>query len=136
MGIKRFTKTFSLFSDVCFAVKPRSTENVCNLTGKSLTKFRKPVYGKISRKPFSKKFHASAFPLCSLSRPASLCSPRATLHVLRLPHSNPPPLSSFSHGSYNRRGLEMVAMGCRSLDFAAVEADLGFAVDCGGFWWV
>jgi hypothetical protein len=27
----------------------------------------------------------------------------------------------------------MVAMGCRSLDFVAVEADLGFAVVASGF---
>ncbi len=63
------SKTFSAFSDVWGAVKPWSTENVCSLTGKSLTKFRKTVYGKIFRKPFSKKFHAS--------------------FVLRLPRSKP-----------------------------------------------
>ncbi len=55
------------------------------------------VYRKIFHKPFSKTFHTSTLPLYSLSRPTSLCSPRATLHVLRLPHKNPPPLSSFSH---------------------------------------
>ena len=34
-------------------------------------------------------------------------------------------LSSFSRGGYDRRGLEMVAMGCRSLDFAAVASGSG-----------
>ena len=67
------------------------------MTGKSLTKFRKIVYRKIFRKPFSKIFHTFALPFYSLSCPTSLCSPQATLHVLRLPHKNPLPLSSFSH---------------------------------------
>uniref|UniRef100_A0A2N9FK89 Uncharacterized protein n=1 Tax=Fagus sylvatica TaxID=28930 RepID=A0A2N9FK89_FAGSY len=71
------------------AVKPWSTENVCSLTGKSLTKFRKTVYGKIFRKPFSKKFHAfSSF----VSLAAALFSPT----VLRLPRSNPLPFVFFS----------------------------------------
>ena len=55
IGFRLFgRKTFSSFSDVCFAVKPRSTENICSLTGKSLSKIWKTVYGKIFRKPFSK----------------------------------------------------------------------------------
>ena len=53
------SKTFLAFSDVWGVIKPWSTENVCSLTGKSLTKFKKTVYRKIFRKPFSKKFHAS-----------------------------------------------------------------------------
>ena len=45
---------FSSFSDICFSIKPRSTENLCSLTGKLLSKIWKTVYGKIFRKPFFK----------------------------------------------------------------------------------
>uniref|UniRef100_A0A2N9EZM5 Uncharacterized protein n=1 Tax=Fagus sylvatica TaxID=28930 RepID=A0A2N9EZM5_FAGSY len=44
----------------------------------------------------------------------------------------PLPSRLFLADGYDRRDLEMVAMGCRSLDFAAVEADLGFAAIASG----
>ena len=44
---------FSEFSDVWGVVKPKSTGKRFRLTVKTLTKFRKTVYGKIFRKPFS-----------------------------------------------------------------------------------
>jgi hypothetical protein len=52
---------FSSFAGVCFAIKSKSIVKCLLLTGKTLSKIRKTVYGKISRKPFSK--------MCSLSPP-------------------------------------------------------------------
>ena len=63
LEVKCFRKTFSAFSDIWGAVKSKLTEKVCNLTGKSLCKLRKTVYGKFFHKPFSKMREA----FCSLS---------------------------------------------------------------------
>ena len=110
------------------------------MTGKSFTKIRKMVYEKIFRKPFSKTFHASSLPLyslslLSLSRPTSLCSPRATPPVLRLPRRNPPPLSSFSHRPPHPLGLVI------GLVQEQIWDPLGLAVVTTGmvlrgWWWV
>jgi hypothetical protein len=48
-----FRKTFSAFAGICCNVKQKSNGKFFQLTVKSLTKFRKTVYGKIFRKPFS-----------------------------------------------------------------------------------
>jgi hypothetical protein len=61
-----FRKTFSSFSDVCFAVKSSQRKTFVFFTRKTLTKFRKTVYGKIFRKPFSFQNTREAL-LCSLS---------------------------------------------------------------------
>ena len=69
------SKTFSAFSGVWDAVKPKSTKNKCKLTGKSQRKIRKMVYGKFFRKPFSKtrvrlpldSFHSHSVSALSLS---------------------------------------------------------------------
>jgi hypothetical protein len=69
---------FSSFAGVCFAVKSKSTGNHLLLTGKTLRKFRKMVYEKISVNHFPK--HAfcslSVLFLCSFSA-LSLCHPRS-----------------------------------------------------------
>ena len=57
---------FSLFEDVCFTVKSKSTVKYLLLTGKTLGKFRKTVYGKIFRKPFSKTRAPLSLSLLSL----------------------------------------------------------------------
>ena len=63
-----FRKTFSVFSDVWGAVKPKSIENQHKLTEKSQCKIRKMVYGKFFCKPFSKT--RVRLPLDSASHPA------------------------------------------------------------------
>ena len=80
---------FSSFSDICFVVKPRSTENVCSLTGKSLCKLRKTVYGKFFRKAFFTRLISLSLSLCSLSLSHCLLS---SLHCPEpLSHPQPPP---------------------------------------------
>ena len=89
-------KTFSSYSDVCFAVKPRSTENVCSLTGKSLCKLRKTVYGKFSVNHFPKyASYLSRLILLSLS----LCSLSFSLSALfsSLSRATEPPPAIPSH---------------------------------------
>ena len=64
------SKTFSAFSDVWGAVKPKSTENSRKLTGKSQRKIRKMVYGKFFVNHFPKHTCVS---LSSLDSRLSLC---------------------------------------------------------------
>ena len=95
------SKTFLVFSDVWGAVKPKSTEKVCNLTGKSLCKLRKTVYGNFFRKPFFKTREAFCS-LLSFSALSALCTDRRSPFSLAqtpsdrtipLPHTR----SSISH---------------------------------------
>jgi hypothetical protein len=72
-------------------------EKVCNLTGKSLCKLRKTVYGKFFRKPFSKTHEAfcslsllSAISLCSLHKPTPPLLSRTD--SLRSHNTTPSPL--------------------------------------------
>ena len=82
------SKTFLVFSDVWGAVKPKSTEKVCNLTGKSLCKLRKTIYGNFFRKPFFKTREAFCS-LCSLHRPTQPLLSRTD--SLRLHNTTPSP---------------------------------------------
>ena len=86
---------FSSFANVCFTVKSKSTGKRLLLTGKTLRKFRKTVYRKIFRKPFSKT-HSHRLPTPSLISVAQ----------------THPPLSTFSHWSFaNLVTLNFLALG-------------------------
>ena len=89
---------FSSFVGVCFAVKYKSKENVCSLTGKSLTKFWKTVYRKIFRKPFSFQNTRMLYPaLFSFSLPlltfsaSALCPTLPSHPESAFPRTTPPP---------------------------------------------
>ena len=88
---------FSSFADVCFAVKSKSTGKHLLLTGKTLRKFRKTVYGKIFHKPFSKT-HSHRPPTPSLISVAQ----------------THPPLLTFLHWSFaDLVILDFLALGLR-----------------------
>ncbi len=118
------------------------------------------VYEKIFRKPFSKTFHASSLPLCSLSLLSLSLAQQASVLPEPPPcpsspsQKSPSPLVFFSQtptpyrfgywlgtgadlrptwarDGYDRLGFEMVAMGCRSLGFATVASGSGH---CASLW--
>ena len=111
---------FSSFVSVCFAVKYKSKENVCSLTGKSLTKFWKTVYRKIFRKPFSFQNTRMLCPaLFSFSLPLLTFSASA-LCLCSLPNSaEPPRVGLSSHNpltpSRTRRSLSLLFLSSLSL---------------------
>ena len=68
-------------------------------------------------------------------RPSSPSQQASVLleHVLRLPRSNPPPLSSFSRGGYDRRDC-VICGGLRGGLHGGSGFHVGFAADLGLAW--
>ena len=111
---------FSSFVGVCFAVKFKSTGKRLLLTGKSLIKFRKTIYGKKFHKPFSKTHsHRPLTP--SLISVAQTHPPNSLSHkptpLSRLSCTGALPiwsLSTFSHwGFADLVTLNFLALGLR-----------------------